>query len=221
MTDNMTIRVFLADDHPLMRVGLRLSLEHIEGIEIIGEASDGYSAVSKIQNDPPDVAMLDYDMPGLSGVGAIRVLRKSYPSMTILVLSSYSDDNYISQAMQAGANGYVLKGIGSDDLAQLIKSFYSGASVMSPYLVNLTAGHDDRQTLTDGNDPPLLTRREKEVLQYIVEGKSSKGISTQLFVSPETVKSHLKNIYRKLEVKNRVEAAMVATQKNLFPKSGF
>ena len=217
MTDNMTIRVFLADDHPLLRLGLRLSLEQIEGIEIIGEASDGYSAVGKIQADPPDVAMLDIDMPGLSGIGAVRVLRKSFPVMTILVLSSYSDESYISQAMQAGADGYVLKGIGSEDLAQLIKSFYSGKPTMSPYLVNLTTGYDDRQTLTDDKETPLLTRREKDVLQHIVNGKSSKVISNQLFVSPETVKSHLKNIYRKLEVNNRVEAAMVATKKKLVP----
>jgi DNA-binding NarL/FixJ family response regulator len=217
MTENMSIRVFLADDHPLMRLGLRLSLEQIDGIEIVGEASDGYSAVGKIQNDPPDVAMLDFDMPGLSGVGAIRVLRKAFPAMTILILSSYSDDSYISQAMQAGADGYLLKGIGSEELSQLIKSFYSGKPVMSPYLVNLTAGHDDRQALGTKNTSQLLTRREKDVLQCIVDGKSSKEISTQLFVSPETVKSHLKNIYRKLEVKNRVEAAMIATRENLIP----
>lgn len=217
MTDNMTIRVFLADDHPLMRIGLRLSLEQIEGIEVIGEASDGYSAVGKIQNDPPDVALLDFDMPGLSGVGAIRVLRKSFPAMTILVLSSYSDDSYISQAMQAGANGYILKGIGSDELAQLIKSFRSEKPIMSPYLVNLTTGYEDRKTSVDENEVPLLTRREKDVLQYLVDGKSSKEISNLLFVSPETVKSHLKNIYRKLEVKNRVEAVMAATKNKLIP----
>jgi len=216
MPEKKTIRVFLADDHPLMRLGLRMSLEQIEEIEIVGEASDGYSAVGKIQNDPPDAALLDIDMPGLSGVGAIRVLRKSFPTMTILVLSSYSDDSFVSQAMQAGADGYILKGIGSEELAQLIKAFYNGSSAISPYLVNLTTGPDVGQTLVEG-DNPLLTRREKNVLQYIVDGKSSKEISTLLFVSPETVKSHLKSIYRKLEVKNRVEAAMVATRKKLVP----
>ncbi len=217
MTDKISIRVFLADDHPLMRLGLRLSLEQIEGIEVIGEASDGFSAVEKIQDDPPDVSLLDVDMPGLSGVGAIRVLRKSFPEMKILVLSSYSDESYITDAMQAGANGYVLKGIGSEELAKLIKSFGSGKTVVSPYLVNLTAGYEDRQKLVGKDEGPLLTRREKNVLQYVVDGKSSKEISDLLFVSPETVKSHLKNIYRKLEVKNRVEAAMVATQKKLVP----
>ncbi len=217
MTEIKNIRVFLADDHPLMRLGLRLSLEQIDGIQVIGEASDGFSAVEKIQNDPPDVALLDVDMPGLSGVGTIRVLRKAFPEMKVLVLSSYSDESYISQAMQAGANGYVLKGIGSEELAKLIKSFGAGKTVVSPYLVNLTTGYEDGKKPHELEEGPLLTRREKEVLHCIVDGKSSKEISTVLFVSPETVKSHLKNIYRKLEVKNRVEAAMVATQKKLLP----
>ena len=213
MMNQRVVRVFIADDHPLMRIGLRLSLSQIEGLQVIGEANDGYSAVEKIQNDPPDVALIDMDMPGLSGVGVIRMLRKLYPDMKIIVLSTYNDDSYVNQAMQAGADGYVLKGIGSEELAKIIKSFCDGKPRLSPYRVNLTKGYEYGPKAA--GQGTLLTAREKEILQYIVCGKSSKEISNKLFVSTETVKSHLKNIYRKLEVKNRVEATMVATKKNL------
>jgi len=211
------LRVFLADDHPLMRLGLRLSLEQAGVIQIVGEASDGFSAVEKIKQELPDVVLLDVDMPGLSGIGAIRVLRKAIPELTILILSSYNEESYIAQAMQAGADGYVLKGIASEELASLIQSFALGQPAISPYLVNLTAGYGEGPAEKSRKEKPVLTRREKDVLRYIVDGRSSKEISAKLFVSPETVKSHLKSIYRKLEVKNRVEAAMVATQQNLLP----
>ena len=123
MNENNTIRIFLADDHPLLRTGLRLSLDQQEGVELIGEAEDGFSAVEKIQANPPDVSLIDVDMPGLSGIEAIRVLRKSLPQMKIIVLSTYSDDTYIRESMEAGADGYVLKCVGINELVKIIKSF--------------------------------------------------------------------------------------------------
>lgn len=127
--------VFIADDHPLIRFGLRLSLGQIEGIRIIGEAIDGYSAIEKIRQTPPDVALLDVDMPGLSGTGAIRILRKSLSAMKIIVLSTYHNEHYIRETMEAGADGYVLKNIDVDGLAAIIKSFANGTSIFSPYMI--------------------------------------------------------------------------------------
>jgi DNA-binding NarL/FixJ family response regulator len=205
------IRVFLADDHPLLRIGLRLSLEQRDDIELIGEADEGFSAVEKIQATHPEVSLIDIDMPGLSGIGVIRLLRKSNSQMIILVLSSYNDETYIQDAMAAGADGYVLKCIGVNELAEIIKSFYAGKPMLSPYLVNLTVDSSPRV-----NEQNLrLSFREREVLKAIAGGKGNKEISDVLFISPETVKSHIKKIFKKLNVKNRVEAAKFAIERNL------
>jgi DNA-binding NarL/FixJ family response regulator len=130
-----TTTVFIADDHPLIRLGLRLSLGQIEGIQIIGEAIDGYSAIEKIRETPPDVALVDVDMPGLSGTSAIRVLRKSMSDMIIIVLSTYHNEDYIRETMEAGADGYVLKNIDVDGLAAIIKAFIEGTAIFSPYMI--------------------------------------------------------------------------------------
>jgi DNA-binding NarL/FixJ family response regulator len=208
---NKAIRVFLADDHPLLRIGLRLSFEQRDDIELIGEADEGFSAVEKIQATHPEVSLIDIDMPGLSGIGVIRLLRKSNSQMIILVLSSYNDETYIQDAMAAGADGYVLKCIGVNELAEIIKSFYAGKPMLSPYLVNLTVDSSPRV-----NEQNLrLSFREREVLKAIAGGKGNKEISDVLFISPETVKSHIKKIFKKLNVKNRVEAAKFAIERNL------
>ena len=202
------MRIFLADDHPLLRTGLRLSLSQHDDIEIIGEASDGFSAVDRIQADPPDLALIDVDMPGITGIVAIRILRESTPDMKILVLSSYNDDKFIRDAMRAGADGYVLKSVSTSELVRIIRCFCQGQTIISPYLVNLTLDLKEENDDSEGTEEAELTEREKEILRCITDGKSNKEISDSLFVSVETVKSHVKNLYKKLNVKNRVEAAM-------------
>ena len=201
------MRIFLADDHPLLRTGLRLSLSQHNDIEISGEASDGFTAVDKIQADPPDLSLIDVDMPGISGIGAIRILRESIALMKILVLSSYNDEKFIRDAMRAGADGYVLKSVSTSELVRIIRCFCQGQSIISPYLVNLTLDLKEKDE-SAGPTEVELTEREREILKWITDGKSNKEISDSLFVSVETVKSHVKNLYKKLNVKNRVEAAM-------------
>ncbi|OHE18763.1 MAG: DNA-binding response regulator [Syntrophobacterales bacterium GWC2_56_13] len=217
------MRVFLADDHPLFRIGLRIALDQETDIQLIGEASDGFSAVEKIQVDPPDVSLIDVDMPGISGIRVIRMLRKAYPQMKIIVLSTYDDKNYIHGAMQAGADGYVLKCVEVAELVRIIKSFFEGHQAVSPYLVNLSL--DFKATVSTSGEVkkveyPVLTHREKEILRSIIEGQSNKEISHTLYVSVETVKSHIKSIYHKLQVKNRVEAVTVAIKQNVLPQNG-
>ncbi len=213
MCNNRTSKVFIADDHPLFRCGLRLSLNQKENIEVVGEAENGYKAVERILNDHPNIALIDVDMPGLSGIGAIRMLRKAVPELKILVLSAHDDDQYVRDAMSAGADGYVLKSIDVDALTQIIEHFCKGEPVLSPYLLNLVVEQVPAGE-TDFLDIPL-TKREKEVLKQLVEGKGNKRIGDGLFISCETVKSHLKNIFRKLNVTNRLEAVRVATEKKI------
>ncbi|MBC2709621.1 MAG: response regulator transcription factor [Desulfosarcina sp.] len=215
MPENKAIRVFLADDHPLLRTGLRLSLDQIKDVELIGEAEDGFSAVEKIHADPPDVSLIDVDMPGLSGIGVIRLLRKSFPHMKILVLSTYNDDKYIHDAMQAGADGYVLKCIGIGELTKIIKSYWTGKPEISPYLVHLTTAPVTGDKKPASRESSDLTVRETEVLTAIAAGKGNKEIADMLYISLETVKSHAKHIFKKLKVKNRVEAARVAIERNV------
>lgn len=215
MDTKKSIRIFLADDHPLLRTGLRFSLDQNEEIELIGEAEDGYDAIEKIRTDPPDVALIDMDMPRLSGAGTIRVLRKMLPNMRILVLSNYSDDTYIQSAMDAGADGYVLKCVGIDELVKIIKSVWAEKPELSPYLVNLTRGYQRGDKPDYKKNKHYLTQREQEVLQLIAQGKGNKEISKMLFISTETVKSHVKNIFKKLNIKNRVEATMEARRQGI------
>lgn len=215
MEKNGSIRVFLADDHPLLRTGLRLSFDHRKDIKLIAEAEDGYSAIEMIQTHKPDVSLIDIDMPKLSGVGVIRILRKTFPQMKLIVLSTYNDEHYIEKAMDAGADGYVLKSVKIDELVRIIKSIWSKKKILSPYLVNLTVGYSDFAQKGQDGLSAYLTRREKEVLQFIAEGKSNKEISVLLCISPETVKSHVKNIFKKLGVKNRVEATTEARKRRL------
>jgi len=214
------MRVFLADDHPLFRIGLRIALDQETDIQLIGEASDGFSAVEKIRVDPPDVSLIDVDMPGISGIRVIRMLRKAHPQMKIIVLSTYDDKNYIHGAMQAGADGYVLKCVEVAELVRIMKSFFEGHQVVSPYLVNLSL--DFKATISTTREVkkveyPVLTHREKEILRSIIEGQSNKEISQTLYVSVETVKSHIKSIYHKLQVESRVEAVTVAIKQNILP----
>jgi DNA-binding NarL/FixJ family response regulator len=216
MCESRTTKIFIADDHPLFRCGLRLSLNQKENIEVVGEAENGFKAVEKILSDQPDIALIDVDMPGLSGIGAIRMLRNAIPELKILVLSAHDDDRYVRDSMSAGADGYVLKSIDVDALIRIIELFCKGEPVLSPYLLNLAVEHSPAGK-TEFLDPSL-SAREKEVLKYLVEGKMNKEIADNLFISNETVKSHIKNIFRKLNVTNRVGAVRVTeVQKLLDP----
>lgn len=215
MGSGKVLRVFLADDHPLLRIGLRLSLGQEEDIDLVGEASDGYSAVKRIQAKSPDVSLIDVDMPGMSGIKVIRMLRNAGFKTKLIVLSCYNDEDFIRDAMEAGADGYILKCVEVNELVRIIKSLSNGDKTLSPYLVNLSLAPEEDKEPADGEPRPSLTMREREILEYITEGKSNKEISHSLNISVETVKSHAKSIYSKLNVKSRVEAVKMAMNKSL------
>jgi len=209
------MRVFLADDHPLFRMGLRIALEREADISLVGEASDGFTAVEKIGSLAPDLCLIDVDMPGMSGIRVVRILRQENSSMKILILSTYDDEQYVRDAMRAGADGYVLKCVDVPELVRILKSYHEGRPILSPFLVHLAMDPSCLQEPPRRADDGVLTLREREVLRAIVDGLSNKQISDRYHISLETVKSHIKNIYQKLQVKNRTEAAMVATKSGL------
>ena len=209
------MNIFLADDHPLFRIGLRIALDKEDGLKVIGEASDGFSAVEKIRSNPPDLSLIDVDMPGISGIRAIRILRKVIPEMKILVLSTYDDEKYIHDAMLAGADGYLLKCVEVADLVRVIRSVFEGRPIVSPYMVNLAVKDDTGEQQKKPGDPIALMSREREILKAIIDGQSNKEISDALYISIETVKSHVKSIFQKLQVRNRVEAAQIAMKKKM------
>jgi len=214
MSKERPVTIFLADDHPLLRMGLSLAFQAKDTIRVVGEADNGFDAIERIKQVMPDVALMDIDMPGLSGTAAIRVLRRLYPSMKILVLSTYNDEHYIREAMGAGANGYILKTVDIDTLVEIVTSFNEGREIVSPYLLDLGISPQQPVSEKEGADF-CLTKREKQILKCLAEGKDNKQISTCLYLSIETVKTHMKSIFRKMDAKSRLDAVMKAKNHKL------
>jgi len=214
------ISVYIVDDHPLFRTGLKIGLGQDPGILVIGESGDAFHAISAVQSQPPDVLLVDLEMPLLSGISVIALLRQTYPDMIMIVLSGHRDAAYVADAMEAGANGYLLKNIDVEDLAEVIHGFAEQRQVISPYLINLTVEVPVRaDSATAGNAPTAcssllasLSLREQEVLEALIAGKSNKEIAVLLGLSTETIKTHVHNILRKLQVANRAEAAALASR---------
>ena len=206
------IRVVLADDHAVVRKGIREFLEEDEGIRVVAEASDGEEAVALVAREQPDVAVFDIQMPRVNGLDAARRVKKEYPRTYILMLTAYEDEPYIIAALQAGASGYLLKTAGSDELVHAVRAIASGESALSPTvakkLVERASGHE---TVREEVVEPL-TEREIEVLRLTAKGMGNKQIGTALAISDRTVQGHLANIYAKLHVTTRTEAVLFAVR---------
>ncbi len=206
MTD--PIRVLLADDHAVVRAGIRQFLDHAPDITVVAEADDGAAAQSLIAQHRPDVAVLDIQMPQASGIEVTRWLRSKYDSVGILVLTAYDDDPYVRAVVQAGANGYVLKTASPAEIIQAVRDVHAGKSVLDP-----TVAHKILQQLAGRRQEPQvdpLTDREMEVLELTAQGYTNKAIGLQLEISDRTVQGHLAKIYNKLDVNSRTEAVMRA-----------
>jgi two-component system NarL family response regulator len=215
MSEERPIRVFIADDHPILRIGLSMYLEKNPRIRIVGEADNGFDAVKLISENPPDVVLMDIDMPGLSGIEATRLLRKSLPELIVIVLSTYTKKEYIQEAMAEGANGYVAKNTRIEELARIVEDFAAGRPCLSPYLLNLAVKWRPAPEDDDGGRSPLLTRTEIRVLRTISQGKTNAEIARINFVSIETVKTHVQRIFKKLGVGNRMEAVAAARERQI------
>jgi DNA-binding NarL/FixJ family response regulator len=210
-------RVLLADDHTLIRAGLRLVVEQRPEFAVVGEAADGREAVALAQSLKPDVAVLDIGMPGLNGIEACRQIRESLPDTHVVMLSMHSDEGYVLRALKAGARAYLLKDSAEADLASAIRAASEGKSFFSP-AVGKVLLEDYMRTLqrTGAEDSyELLSPREREILQLVAEGKSSKEIASLLHLSVYTVETHRAHVMQKLNLRGVPELILYAVRKGI------
>ena len=198
----------LADDHAVVRAGIRQFLEQAGDIQVVGEASDGEMAVEMIDRMAPDVAVLDIQMPKASGIEVTRWVRASMPGVGVLILTAYDDDPYVMAVLQAGANGYVLKTASPEELVEAVHDVYEGKSVLDASITQKLMTH----IFTGSKSSPVedLTDRELEVLSLAAKGFTNKAIGVQLGISDRTVQGHLAHIFDKLQAGSRTEAVMRA-----------
>ncbi len=202
------IRVLLADDHAVVRAGIRQFLEHAPDIEVVAEAGDGAAARQLIAAHQPHVAVLDIQMPHASGIEVTRWIRENHPAVGVLVLTAYDDDPYVRAVLQAGANGYVLKTAAPVDIIQAVRDVHQGKSALDPSITRKLMSHAVARHHAPQQEP--LTDREMDVLRLAARGDTNKAIGLHLGISDRTVQGHLAKIYGKLEVSTRTEAVMRA-----------
>jgi DNA-binding NarL/FixJ family response regulator len=198
----------LADDHHIVRAGIRQLLESEKDIQVLAEAGDGEEAKSLIQRHKPDVAVLDIQMPKASGIEVTRWLRANMPEVGVLILTAYDDDPYVMAVLQAGANGYVLKTARTNELIQAVRDVYEGKSALDASITKKLMANVFKRPETNSVEP--LTDRELEVLRLAAKGFTNKAIGMQLNISDRTVQGHLAHIFAKLQATSRTEAVMRA-----------
>jgi DNA-binding NarL/FixJ family response regulator len=213
----MAVRILLADDHGVVRKGLRFLLERQAGMEVVGEASDGREAVRLAEATHPDVVIMDIAMPLLNGIEATGQMLKRDPRVGVIILSMHSDEDYLLSALNAGAKGYLLKESADADLVRAIHSVTKGTPFFSPEIAK-TMLEDyvrflQQRNLQDSYD--LLTEREKEVLQLLAEGRSNKEVATILNISVYTVDTHRLHLMQKLSLHNTAEIVLYAVRKKI------
>ena len=212
----MTLRVVLADDHPVVRSGLRVLLGTIDGIEVVGEAADGEAAVREAQLLRPDIVLMDVRMPGLDGVEATRRIRERVPDVAVLVLTMFEDDATVFTAMQAGARGYLLKGAEQDEIVGALRAVAAGQVIFGPGVASRVLDHFASPPAPAVVDPfPQLTAREGEILALLADGRRTSAIADELSLSPKTVSNNLTSIFAKLEVTDRAAAIIRAREGGL------
>lgn len=211
----MAIRILIADDHHVVRRGLVFFLKTQKGLDIVGEAKDGKEAIEKAAELLPDLILMDLDMPVMNGIEATKAIKEKYEDMKILILTSFSDQDHVIPAMEAGASGYQLKDIEPDKLVHSIEAIMRGEKQLHPkattlLVENLTKSKTERMPMDE------LTKRELEVLKEIVNGKSNKEIAASLYITEKTVKTHITNILSKLDLADRTQAALFAVRSGMF-----
>ncbi|MFZ5808416.1 MAG: response regulator [Chloroflexota bacterium] len=205
------IRVLLVDDHSILREGLRALLSYYPDIEVVGEAEDGEQAVACVQSLSPDVVLMDIAMPGMSGLEATRRIRQEYPHVNVLILTQYEDETYVLPLLQAGASGYVPKRALGADLTNAIRLVAKGGSFLYPPIATQTL----QQLSENTSISSVLTQREREILRYVVKGKTSSQIAVEMKISIKTVEWHRNNIMHKLQVESIAELVRYALQHGL------
>jgi DNA-binding NarL/FixJ family response regulator len=212
-----TIRILLADDHVVMRRGIRALLERRPEFQVVAEAGDGREALQLTEAHLPHVVVADIAMPNLNGIEAARQIAQRWPQTAIVILSMHSDESYVLRALKAGARGYLLKDSPESDLIQAILAVHAGKAFFSPSISKLLVEDYMRQLQQRGADDSyeLLTSREREVLQLLAEGKSNKDVAAMLNLSPHTVETHRSNILQKLNLHGTPELILYAIRKGV------
>lgn len=208
-------RVLIADDHPLFRDGMRGLLDSVAETEVVGEAATGDEAVAQALELRPDVVLMDINMPGLNGIGATREILGEDPNIGVLVLTMLEDDDSVFAAMRAGALGYLLKGAGQEEILRAIRAVANGEAIFGPGVARRVMGlfADEKPEAPEAF--PGLSEREREVLVLIARGRGNAEISRELFLSLKTVQNHASNVFRKLRVADRAQAAIRAREAGL------
>lgn len=211
------INILLVDDHELFRAGMRSILEHHDDMIVVGETDSGEAAVDFVRKTPPDVVMMDINMPGIGGLEATRKIVRANDQVKVIAVTVLSDDPYPAQLLDAGAKAYISKGCPADEMFEAIKCVVSG----KPYLSNDVAQKLSIAKLTGAADGPLakLSGREMQVMMMITQGQSTQAISDSLFLSPKTVSTYRHRLYEKLDVSNDVELTHLAIRHGLIDKT--
>lgn len=210
------IRVLVADDHVAFRGGLRAALESAGDIRVVGEAASGLDAITRTGQLQPDVVLMDVNMPGIDGIEATRRIVDASPHVAILVLTMHDDDDMVFAAVRAGARGYLLKGAQRAELLRAIHAVVAGEAIFGPGVARRLMAFFSRPSPRQQRDAfPELTEREHEILDLIARGRSNTEITTQLVLSPKTVRNHISNIFSKLQVRDRAEAIVRAREAGL------
>ena len=219
---NEPIRVLIVDDQQLVRDGIKALLEIKDDFSIIGTAANGQEAIDILKNTPADIILMDIRMPGMGGIEATREIRKKDTGIRIIMLTTFNNDDYIVKAIQAGANGYLLKDIPKDDLAEAIRLSYRGVSQFSSDTIGMLVEHDLLRDADSSDEPAeelsMLNEKEYEILCMIAKGYSNREIAEELFFTEGTVKNYVSKILNTLHLRDRVQAAIYAVQHNLIHK---
>ncbi len=211
------IRVLIADDHGLMRAGVRALLQATEDIEVVGEAEDGDEAIREVRRLEPDVVLMDVAMPGLGGLEATLIIRKEKPDVKILVLTQYDDREYVSRFLKAGVSGYVLKKAAASELVAAIRAVERGGLVLDPEIARDVVDDKGREHAQESASDPYetLTDREKQVLKLVAEGSSNKEVAETLDISVKTAMAHREHLMEKLDVHSRTELIRFALRRGV------
>ena len=211
------ITIIIADDHPLIREGIRKILELEPGFQVVAEAENGQDAITMCRRYLPAVILMDINLPVLNGIEATKTIREELPQTKILALTIHDDEEYIIELLRAGVSGYILKDIRAEELVKAIYQVAQGYQVIHPGVAQKVIGYIQKKdsAITSSQNAVSLTEREREILIHVSLGKSNREIARDLYISDKTVKNHLTNIFRKIGVGDRTQAALYALKHGL------
>ncbi len=211
----MSIKIILVDDHAMLRHGLSRSFEQEKDIHVAGQAGDGYAAIELVKELSPDLVIMDIGMTGLNGIETTRRIAKDWPNVKVIGLSMHSSDKYVREMFRAGASGYLLKDCSFDELVEAIRTVMSGKTYISPAIGDMIIKEYTSKEDEDKSVFSILSQREREVLQLLAEGKTTKQIGQTLHISPKTVEAHRLRIMDKLQIDNIAQLTRFAIQEGL------